>query len=281
MGAVFPVTFEQAVMTASWSQNLHCRLDLLASARHLLVCTDYDGTIAPLASSPTKARMLPGAFEVLHGLACLPETRVAVVSGRSLEDLRHHSKFDLPVLLVGSHGAEFSGHAPYDVDALVPTRLDAIESALAIICASANGVWIERKPFGMAVHVRQAQPAVASQALEQVRIELARWPGVHLKNGKAVIELSLSQIGKGDAVQRLRDDWGTSPQVLYLGDDVTDEDAFRVLRPTDVGVKVGIGSSKAEYRVASEHAVLPILNRLRLNRASIMNDGLTENKLKA
>lgn len=262
-------------MTAFWMQALSYRLASIAAARHLLLCADYDGTLAPIAPRPEEARLLPGVFDLLNELAHLPYTRVAIISGRSLENLRSHSGFERPVLLVGSHGAEL----PDDVsDRYHPQGLDlleAIESALLRICETAAGAWLERKPYGMAVHVRQVIVPDADRVLMQVRKELTRWPSVRVKEGKAVLELSLSNANKGEAVTRLRNDWGTDPQVLYLGDDVTDEDAFVALRPADLGVKVGLGPSIAKYRVASEHEALNILQFLFKNRSSL-GGGFTE-----
>lgn len=259
------------------SQLALCRrLASLAAARHLLVCSDYDGTLAPLAPRPEQARLLPGAFNLLHDLARLPDTRVAIISGRSLDNLRAHSGLDQPVLLVGSHGAELPGHAAAAVDTQTHTRLEALESALSRICASAPGAWLERKPLGMAVHVRQAARPDADRVLAQVRGELDGWPAVHLMEGKAVIELSLSRTDKGDAVRSLSADWGTGPKVLYLGDDVTDEAAFGSLGPTDLGVKVGTGSSGAGYRVASEEAALSVLAFVWRRRSSMSGDRIAQ-----
>lgn len=245
------------------------RLASLAAAQHLLVSSDYDGTLAPIAPRPEQAKLLPGAFSLLHDLARLSDTRVAIISGRPREDLRAHSGLDCPVLLAGSHGAELPGRT---IGALAPegqAQIDKLVSALMRICVSSPGAWIERKPLGLAVHVREVSPADAEHILAGVRHELARWPAVHIMEGKAIIEASFSRANKGDAVQWLRHDWGTSPQVLYLGDDVTDEAAFGVLGTADIGVKVGVGPTRAAYRVDSEYAVLSVLRFVLESRSSM------------
>jgi trehalose-phosphatase len=82
-----------------------------------------------------------------------------------------------------------------------------------------------------------------------------------LKPGKEVLELAVTDADKGTALLRLRDDLGAVATV-YLGDDRTDEDAFRALSPGDLTVKVGEGETAARYRVADPAAVVRLLETL-------------------
>ncbi len=255
-------------------QVLSRRLASLGAARHLLVCSDYDGTLAPIAPRPEQARLLPGARDLLLSLARLPDTRVAIVSGRARDNLRAHSGLDEPIMLVGSHGAEFPGRATGDERANNQAQLDVLQAAMLRICAASPGAWVELKPFGVAVHVREAGPPDAERVLAAVRAGLAGWPGICVTEGKAVIELSLSRSGKGDAIRWLREAMDWNPEVLYLGDDVTDEAAFAALHPADLGIKVGTGPSAAAHRVASERAALGALALLwRLRSARFAGGG--------
>ena len=77
-------------MTTPLPEGLGQRLLALAAAPQLLLCTDYDGTLAPLAPRPEQARLLPGASDLLYRLAALADTRVAIVSGRARGNLRSH-----------------------------------------------------------------------------------------------------------------------------------------------------------------------------------------------
>jgi trehalose 6-phosphate phosphatase len=251
------------------------RLAALGAAPHLLVCTDYDGTLAPLARRPEEAQLLPGAFDLLNGLADLPNTRVAVISGRSRADLRAHSGLDGPILLVGSHGAELPGQEQEEGNAIRQSRIDGLTSTLSPFVASAPGAWLERKPFGLAVHVREANEKDANRVLAGVRQAAVRWPDIYKTEGKAVIELSLSRTDKGRAIDWLRDAWGTAPRVLFLGDDVTDEAGFAVLGPLDLGIKVGAGASRAHCRVGSEQAALNLLGFVRRQRVVRVADAQT------
>lgn len=256
-------------MNRVWTHSFSSRLASIGEARHLLICSDYDGTLAPIAARPEQAQMLPDALNLLYQLARLPKTRVAIVSGRSLEELRAHTKIGPPVLLVGSHGAELPGHGNGAPDELKRMYLEKIESAISSMCASAPGAWIERKPFGLAVHVRQASKLDACRVLKDLRQTFNTWPSIYQTEGKAVLELSLVRSNKGDAVNWLRDDWGTAPQVIYFGDDVTDEAAFGGLGPTDMGIKVGGGTTRATFRVSTERVAVKVLSFL-LNRRSLM-----------
>jgi trehalose 6-phosphate phosphatase len=214
--------------------------------------------------------LLPGAFDLLHKLARLPDTRVAIISGRPQDSLRAHSGLDAPILLVGSHGAELPGYTTGG-EVEDKSMLDTLEVKLVSICSKSPGAWLERKPLGIAIHVRAASPTGAERVFDAVRNLCVKQPTLHFTMGKAVLELSLSRKNKGDAVHWLRDDCGTNPQVLYLGDDLTDENAFAALGPTDIGVKVGSGATLARFRVDSERAVLGILAflwRARLSLAS-------------
>jgi len=247
-------------MTPEWPSGLARSLATLCAAPHLLVCTDYDGTLAPIASRPEDAQLLPGALALLEALAYAPATRVAVISGRSLQDLRRHSGAEPPVILIGSHGAESSlDHLPaVGADQLV--LLDRLHTELERLCDGAPGAWVERKPFSAVVHVRQCDRADAGRLLAEIRTGAALWPGLQVTSGKEVLELSVVTTNKGEALTRVRDAWGTNPRVLYIGDDVTDEMAFGALRATDVGVKVGAEPSIAQYRVASEASALSVLD---------------------
>jgi len=108
--------------------------------------------------------------------------------------------------------------------------------------------------------VRQvADPAAAAALLTDARA--AADPSLTLKPGKAVLEVAVTDADKGSAVDRLRAELGAAA-VVYLGDDVTDEDVFRTLGPADVGIKVGDGETTAAHRVSDPAAVLAVLRLL-------------------
>src|SRR5690606_9815674 len=121
--------------------------------------------------------------------------------------------------------------------------------------------WVEHKPAGAVVHTRR-MPDDAAAALEQRVLDaVAGRQGVRVLHGKRVVELSVLEATKGTALDALRHELDAAG-VLYAGDDVTDEDAFAVLGPDDVGVKVGDGETRAAHRVPDPAALGLALDRL-------------------
>jgi trehalose 6-phosphate phosphatase len=229
-------------------------LDDLATTPKLLVVSDFDGTLAPIVNDPLAARALPAATQALTGLADLPDTSAALVSGRALGVLRELSAMPPTVHLVGSHGAEFEAGFTQDVDEALLLR---VIGELNEIAVGRPGVTVETKPASAALHVRNASPADAEAALEAARRAATAWD-VHATAGKAVLEFAVVSTDKGHAVDVLRDQIGATA-VLFLGDDVTDEKAFRRMRDGDVGVKVGPGDTAAAFRVDAPDAVADAL----------------------
>ena len=232
-------------------------LDGATATAHLLVASDFDGTLAPIVSNPADARALPGAAEALTALAGLPETTVMLVSGRALATLRKLSSMPSPVHLVGSHGAEFSTGFAHDIDTEL---LDRIIAELTEIAANRPGVTVEPKLASVALHVRNASAADGADALDAARDAARSWDA-EVTAGKAVLEFAVISTDKGEAIDIIRDRYAATA-VVFFGDDVTDEKAFRRMRDGDVGVKVGPGDTLARYRVESPEEVEEALGHL-------------------
>ncbi|MDA4106532.1 trehalose-phosphatase [Mycolicibacterium holsaticum] len=240
--------------------DLQHALTSAATVPRLLVTSDFDGTMAPIVDNPADARPLPAAAEALVQLAGLPDTSAAVISGRALEVLRTLSGFTgvpSPVHLVGSHGAEFTSGFTHDIDR---ARLERITAELNAIAAERPGVTVEPKPASVALHVRNASADDGDAALRAARAAAESWDA-QLTEGKAVLEFAVIQTDKGSALDVLREQENASA-VVYFGDDVTDEKAFRRLRDADVAVKVGPGESLAPYRVDAPEDVAEALQFL-------------------
>jgi trehalose 6-phosphate phosphatase len=252
-------------MTSDNLGGLAERIRQLARVPVLLVACDYDGTIAPLVDDPMSARPNRASVAAMRTLAESAQTHVAVISGRSLRDLATLSRLPEEVRLVGSHGSEFelgfASQLPYDL----LQRRRAVTDAVAEL-GRRHGARVEEKPTGVTFHFRGLDPDTAAAAREALVRGPAAWDDIHVRNGHEIIELSVIETSKGRALETIRHQVGASA-VLFLGDDVTDEDAFATLTGPDVGVKVGHGPTAAAYRVPDTEVVARVLALLSELRA--------------
>ncbi|SMH54065.1 trehalose-phosphatase [Azospirillum agricola] len=203
---------------------------------------DYDGTLAPIAPRPELAVFDGEARAVVRRLSAL--CTVAFVSGRDLDDLAAMVGVE-GLVYAGSHGFDIRGpELRTQVGLEYLPDLDAAESGLRSRLGEtlAAGVLIERKRFAIAIHTRQADPAVKPRVADTVRALAAERPRLRVTGGKELLELRPNlPWDKGRAVLALLDalglrEAGTLP--LYLGDDETDEDAFRALAGFGLGIRV-------------------------------------------
>ena len=240
------------------------KLHQVAETGRLMVATDFDGCLAPIVDDPATARPLPESMEALQAMTVTPGTVVAVVSGRALADLEMLLGSADRIHLVGSHGAETSAEDRDDSTLLSPAdakRLAKLRLELQQITAEYPKIRLELKPTGIAVHLRGADPDDAAAVTTAVEENPATWPGVHLLRGKMVLELTVVTTNKGRALKSLikaNHCTGT----VFIGDDITDENAFGVLEGDDVGIKVGRGDTVADARIADPARVADVLNVL-------------------
>ncbi len=234
----------------------------LARTKRLLVALDFDGTLAPEVDDPEKARALPESRDAVLRLLAMPNTRVALVSGRALASLEAVSELPDTALLVGSHGIEIRLDTGGDSVGLGPSELkqvDLMNEVLGEVAGSIDDVWIETKPAGFALHTRLATETNSRVAHLVARSEVrAEIPDVHVREGKNVLEFSVRSTTKGEAIEHLRR-YTNADAVFFAGDDVTDEDAFAALGADDVGLKSGEGATLANFRVPGPKDVARVL----------------------
>jgi alpha,alpha-trehalase len=213
----------------------------LFSGRRPAVFLDYDGTLTPIVERPDDARLSAETRDELARLSV--RCSVAIVSGRDLDDVR--ARGGLPRLTyVGSHGFDVvraDGSTDQRAREYLPD-LDAAERDLSPLVAGIPGARLERKAFGVAVHYRQVDEGRVPDVDAAVAAVAATHPRLRRTGGKKVFELRPSvDWDKGQAVLWLIQVLGADrPDVLpiYVGDDDTDEDAFRAIRERGVGVVV-------------------------------------------
>lgn len=242
-----------------------------------LLC-DYDGTLAPIVANPATARLSPVMHQVLTALVHHPRYRVAVVSGRALADLQ--TRVDGATLyLAGNHGLEIVGPgAAYCHPAIgrLQPQLAALTPALRHDLEEIPGAWIEDKGLTLTVHFRGVPerfvPLLRRRVLRRLRPALEARE-LALRSGKASLEIRPRvQWGKGEAMRWIVEHMrlgrpATRGFAVYMGDDETDEDAFRALDTAGLGVVVGDNRlySAAHYCVESVEQTaqfLALLNAL-------------------
>lgn len=233
--------------------GLRAAMDRILGRRPLLVVTDFDGTVSEFADDPSDAALREDARQALWALSAIDGLRVAVMSGRGYANLDARVRGGERIRLVGSHGAEYAGPS----EAVVAR--DALVAELRVLIEPYPGAHLEIKPVSASVHTRRMPDREAAQRLSDATVTgPGSVPGRYLKAGKEVIEIAVVQADKGVALRRLAEDVGAAA-VVYLGDDVTDEDAFAVLGPADLGVKVGPGPTVAAYRVPDPAGAVAVL----------------------
>jgi trehalose 6-phosphate phosphatase len=211
------------------------------------VATDFDGTISEIAPTPAAAGPLPGALELLASLATTHGVHVAIVSGRPYADLAARTASVGTIWRVAEHGSiiEAPGRAPVsDVAGSRVKLLEALLAAAREICATHQGMQVEAKAAGVAVHLRGVpdaiRPSAIAASLEWER--RARALGARVLHGRQVIEAHASDRTKAAALAVIID--ATRPDlVVYAGDDETDEGAIGLARQRG-GVGVYIASEE-------------------------------------
>lgn len=246
----------------------------VVSVDRVLIALDFDGTLSPLVDEPMTARMAASARAAVDRLVDAPGVTVALVSGRSLGDLRIIAEHDdsSRILLAGSHGAEFwtpeRGLVAHPEDADAGALRADLQRRAEEATAGMRGVWIEPKTFGLGVHTRAADEATEEDARRRVDGLIAEAaPHWRRRTGHNIVEYAFREEGKDTAVAELRG-WTRADAVVFAGDDITDEDALRSLRDGDLGIHVGDRESAATLRVPDIDALAEVLLRIATERAA-------------
>lgn len=226
-----PTTFD----LAAFFRQVHA-----APRRALLL--DYDGTLAPFRVERDQAAPYPEVRALLNTILTAGHTRLVIISGRSVHDVWRLANLAAPIEIWGSHGAERL--LPDDTYA-GPQLSEQAAGGLARAAgwAERNGfvARCERKPASLAFHWRGEAPRVAqdlrARAME-AWLPLTAEAGLALHEFDGGVEIRLPQYTKGGAVRRILAEEGALAAIAYLGDDMTDEDAFRALGAHGLGVLV-------------------------------------------
>jgi alpha,alpha-trehalase len=214
--------------------------EIARSSDRLAVFLDYDGTLTPIVSHPEDAWPSDSMRQALQELAA--RTTVAILSGRDLDDVRRRVDLD-GIVYAGSHGFDIA--APglrRELGAEFLPELGLAEKELRQVLDDIPGAQLERKRFSVAAHYRNVNENDVPEVARAVETVARRHRNLRRMDGKKVYELlPETEWDKGKAVLWLIETWGLSREnvrPIYIGDDATDEDAFRALQQRGVGVLV-------------------------------------------
>jgi trehalose 6-phosphate phosphatase len=218
--------------TLHWTNHWETIAAKIAQRPRLLLASDFDGTLTPIARTPAEAILPAETRTLLRRLQACGGVHLAIISGRALADVQRHVGID-GLFYVGNHGLELSGpgitlHNPHATKA--HGDLERVVAFLVEETASLPGVFVEDKGATAAVHWRLASEQSQEALRELVQVAVNSYPRLRLAEGKCVWELRPREgWNKGHALSHLATRLQlTTEDVLYLGDDVTDEDAFQV-----------------------------------------------------
>ena len=228
---------------------------------------DFDGTLVELAERPDAIRVPPRVPQLLRRLSERLGGRLALVSGRAIEDLERHLECG-GLAVSGSHGLEMRLQNGSHIAAALRHDLSEARERLRDLAADGPGILLEEKPFGVAVHYRQAPHE--AERVASLMSELAERSGLKLQAGKMVIEIRPPGADKGDALRAfMAEPEFAGARPVFMGDDMTDENAFTAAAAMEgAGILVGPPRpTAAKWRLDNVAAVIEWLGQAAGERA--------------
>ena len=245
--------------------------------RPLVVMLDIDGTLCDIAQTPDDALVSGETREILQQLVRTPDVHVALITGRSVADALRLVGIE-GVHVYGNHGIEVANPAGViEIDSVARDAEVALRGAVAAlrpVVQEQPGALLEDKRYTLSLHYRTA-PRDTVRTLRKTVNDVAKKFGLQVTEGSCVLELRPPHAAdKGRAVLRLANELGANTadaSILFAGDDVTDEDAFRALRarlPHAVTISIGyrVASTSARYRLDDPGALQQLLAQLLARR---------------
>jgi trehalose 6-phosphate phosphatase len=220
---------------------------------------DFDGTLAEFHPDPDAPELSPERWDLLDRISRQPGLSLGIVSGRRLDDLRERTRLPDCVYHAGLHGLEIEvdGNRTTHPDLPWATeRMDGLADTLKRLLDQFPDALIEDKGASVAVHTRRMPKELHDRVFARADVLAVPWIAEGLAcrlEGSAVVEYVPNIRGhKGDALQWISDDVEAKlqrrPWVAYIGDDITDEDAFRAIN-LGIGVLVGLRPTSATHKL--------------------------------
>ena len=257
-------------MNPADSAKLNAFWHRLKQAQERALLLDYDGTLAPFREARDEAVPYPGVREELEAILTDNRTRMVIISGRSIDDLLPLLGLKRPPEIWGCHGWErLLPDGSHELGRLPASAVEALEEAWRWADRAGYEDRCERKPVSVAFHWRGLEKRHVARLEEEVAGvwgPLADRGGLELHPFDGGLELRFPGRDKGFAVRRIFAEMGEGAVVAYLGDDRTDEDAFRALADRGLGVLVRKEPrpTAAELRLEPPKELLEFLCQWRL-----------------
>ena len=243
-----PDCSEGKIMKSSFSRPAQQRLEAFCRTRHV-VALDYDGTLAPIVPHILEAKIPASTAKLLRLL--VKKRPVAIVSGRSFQDLASRMQIK-GVILVGNHGFDWGKRSAQHRRFQEMTRL--WKAPIVELAKEFPGVVIEDKQISLSIHYRLVKPAKREEFMRRFRRILSKLKNYRCVGGLFVFNLvPQGTPNKGDAVLKLMKTQRCE-RAVFVGDDVTDEDVFRIRNKSrifDVRVKKS-SKSRATYYMSRQ-----------------------------
>lgn len=233
-------------------------------SKQTTIFLDYDGTLTPIVSRPEEATLDLSTREVLARLSA--QCPVTIVTGRDISVVREFVRLD-QIGYAGCHGLDIRGPVGSGLRHEVALEwlplLKAAESSLKRQLDGIEGVIVERKRYSLSAHYRLVDPRDTIHVEKAVSAVLMRYPKLRREDGKMLYELRPDiNWHKGSAVAWMLEATSNSASgAIYIGDDETDENAFKLLSRTGIGILVGREHKQtdARYRVEDPRQVIQLL----------------------
>lgn len=258
-------------MSSAWPEVV----SQLRLTKHIMLLSDYDGTLTPIVERPELADLHPKTGGLLQKLGHCHNLTVGIISGRALSDLKSRVGLE-GITYAGNHGLEIEGPGLSFVDPFaqeVKPLLRLLHLALLRAVSAIKGVFVENKGLTLSLHYRQVEDSQSKKVkstFERV-VALSRAVGkVRTTKGKKVYEIMPAvDWDKGRAIELLlerhRRGVKREPLLVFLGDDLTDEDGFKVVKK-EGGISIFVGDegskSQANYFLHSPVEVEKFLELL-------------------
>jgi trehalose-phosphatase len=245
----------------------------IRSAARLALFLDFDGTISPIVGTPDRAAIDPQIKSILEHLRDSGTIDIAVVSGRQLSDVRARAGIE-GIMYAGNHGLEIETRdLCFREPGAENLRLELRRLVLRLqsLLADTSGVGIENKGLSVAVHYRQVHPALHEWVRSSIAETVCKSHVFTCIFGKMVVDIRPKvEWNKGNAVKWILDRLAKgSAYPIVIGDDATDEDAFRALHSEALTIHVGApDGTAARFWVSDLHGVRRFLAEIEASRGA-------------